>query len=97
MSGIPNSMTETSIGMVLAELLRNKEDSTDSDKRIMPKEYIAKTLCKTLAIKNGKPLNPESQIALVNNLFGCKESKLDPFNRIVYTTIETETIEKKFM
>lgn len=96
-SGIPNSMTETSIGTVLADLLQNKEDAVEGGSGIVPKEYIAKTLCKTLAIKNGKPLHPESQMALVNDLFGCKESKLDPFNRLVYTTIETESIEKKFM
>ena len=90
-SGIPNIMAETSIGMVLAELLKNGNGS------ITPSEHMAKTLSRSLAIKTGKVLDAESQIALVNDLFGCAESKLDPFNRIIYTTIETEAIEKKFM
>ncbi|MDT0606998.1 DNA mismatch repair endonuclease MutL [Croceitalea rosinachiae] len=90
-SGIPNIMTETSIGMVLAELVENRNDS------ISPADFMAKTLCKTIALKTGQAMDAESQMALVNDLFGCKESKLDPFNRIIYTTIETEAIEKKFM
>jgi len=96
-SGIPNIMTETSIGMVLAELLKSSGDLIKEGVSISTSEFMAQTLCKTLALKNGKPLDAESQIALVNDLFGCLESKLDPFNRIIYTTIETDVIEKKFM
>lgn len=96
-SGIPTIMTETSIGTVFAELLINNESEVTDEEVLTSEVLIAKVLCRTLALKNGQPLDTTSQIALVNDLFGCEESKLDPFNRIIYTTIETDLIEKKFI
>ncbi|MDT0622722.1 DNA mismatch repair endonuclease MutL [Croceitalea vernalis] len=96
-SGIPTIMTETSIGTVFAELLINNESEVTDEEVLSSEVLIAKILCRTLALKSGQPLDTTSQIALVNDLFGCEESKLDPFNRIIYTTIETDLIEKKFI
>ncbi len=96
-TGIPNIMTESSIGAVFNELLRNHGKVHGADRGVVKSDIMAKSLCSTLAIKNGKPLDPDSQMALVNDLFGCEESKLDPFNKVIYVTIDTNDIEKKFI
>lgn len=36
-------------------------------------DMLAKTLAKTLSVKTGEILNEHSQLALVNDLFACKE------------------------
>jgi len=95
-SGIPNIMTESAIGTILKELV-SKFEAEEAALDLSNSHFLAKTLCASLAIKNGQQLEPESQMALVNDLFGCKEPKLDPFNRIIYTTIAIGDIAKKFI
>jgi len=54
-------------------------------------------LAKTLSVKTGEILDSQSQLALVNDLFACKEPLLSPFNKTVYTTITENEIDKKFI
>ena len=48
-------------------------------------------------VKTGEILNVESQQALVNALFACKETKRSPFNKLVYVTITGTEIDNKFI
>ena len=57
---------------------------------------MAKTLSKSLAIKTGQALEHDSQIALVNDLFACKEPNLSPFQKTTFITLSSNEIEKKF-
>jgi len=94
-TGIPSMMTESSIAQVLQNLLTNHEE--EKQDTYTTKEITAKVLCESLAVKTGHLLEPESQIALVNDLFGCDEPKLDPFGKTTYITIGVDEIVKKFM
>ncbi len=94
-TGIPNIMTESSIATVLAEIVNQFED--DHTPKVSNADLIAKSLCKSLAVKNGQQLVPESQMALVNDLFGCGEPKVDPFNKMIYTLVGVDEIDKKFV
>ncbi|WP_445382635.1 DNA mismatch repair endonuclease MutL [Robiginitalea sp. IMCC43444] len=58
-------------------------------------DRIAKSLCQALAIKPGVVLDQVSQMALINDLFGCKESALSPFNKRIHTTLSMEELENK--
>ncbi len=60
-------------------------------------ELLAGILCRKLAVKTGELLISESQMALVNDLFACKETMISPFKKIIYITISNGDIEKKFM
>ena len=60
-------------------------------------DVLSKTLSKTLAVKTGEVLNNASQLALVNDLFACKESRVSPFNKPIYVTITENEIDKKFI
>jgi DNA mismatch repair protein MutL len=47
-------------------------------------------------VKTGEQLDSESQLALVNDLFACKEYKISPFNKPIYITMTGDDIDKKF-
>ena len=93
--GIPNHILETSIKGVLDTLLASSLDETFNNK-VTRVEWLSKTLSKTLAIKNGQELNQESQAALINDLFACKEPKLSPFQKKIFVIVEANEIENKF-
>ena len=94
-TGIPSIMTENGIGTILEELLRNFSEGYQTDGYTQA-ELMAKTLSKSLAIKVGQVLEQDSQITLVNDLFGCKEPNLSPFQKTTFITISGDEIEKKF-
>lgn len=95
-SGIPVNMPESRVPGVLGQLLADfKEDIPD--KGFSQTDVFAKSLCKTLSIKTGHPLNSNAREALVNNLFACKEPAVSPFNKPVYMTITLDDLDKKFL
>ncbi len=92
--GIPANMPETSIKEVIdAILVSSLEHTYDGFSRA---EWISKTMCTSLAIKNGQGLNQDEQYILINDLFACKEPKLSPFQRKIYVIIGANEIENKF-
>ncbi len=95
-TGVPLSVTENEVGMVLDQLISDYQQDLDVDS-FSQTDLLSKTLCKTLAVKNGEQLDSVSQLALVNNLFACKESRISPFNKPIYVTISEDDIDKKFI
>jgi len=94
-TGIPSIMTESGIGTVLEALLRDISEGYDT-KEYTQAELMAKALSRSLAIKTGQLLEQNSQIALVNDLFGCKEPSLSPFNKKIFITLSANEIDNKF-
>ena len=92
--GIPANMPETSIKEVLNAILVSSLEETDYG--FSKAEWISKTMCVSLAIKNGQGLNQDEQQVLVNDLFACKEPKLSPFQKVIYVIIGANEIENKF-
>ena len=93
--GIPPLMKEDHIGIVLDELISNyreKVRGTDYSQT----DTLAKAVSKTMAVKNGEVLDSSSQLALVNDLFSCKEIDRSPFNKPIFITISERDIENKF-
>ncbi|MEH6680853.1 MAG: DNA mismatch repair endonuclease MutL [Sediminicola sp.] len=95
-TGLPLLVTESEVGMVLDQLIADYQLDVAGE-HFSQTDILAKTLCKTLAVKTGEVLDRNSQLALVNDLFACKESKLSPFNKIIYITITENDIDKKFI
>ncbi len=94
-TGVPLVVPESGIGTVLDRLIADyKEGFTDGS--LSQAEVLAKVLSKNLAIRTGEYLDQESQQALVNNLFACKEPTLSPFQKLTYTIISEGDIDKKF-
>lgn len=94
-SGIPSIMVESGIGTVLEELLRDFSEGHEQH-GFSQAELMAKTLSKSLGIRTGQVLEEDSQLALVNDLFGCKEPNLSPFQKKIFITLSGDDIDKKF-
>ena len=95
-TGVPLLVAESEVGMVLDQLIADYQQDVTGD-NFSQTDILSKTLCKTLAVKTGEVLDKNSQLALVNDLFACKESKLSPFNKTIYITITENDIDKKFI
>ncbi len=95
-TGVPVLVTESEVGMVLDQLISDYQMQV-SGQNFSQTDIISKTLAKTLSVKTGEVLDSESQLALVNDLFACKESQVSPFNKPVYITITENDIDKKFI
>lgn len=95
-TGVPVLVSESEVGMVLDQLISDCQMKVLGD-NFSQTDILAKTLAKTLSVKTGEILDSQSQLALVNDLFACKESLLSPFNKPVYTTITENEIDKKFI
>ena len=95
LSGIPNMIGEAQIGVVLDGLIANYQDEL-AEEGFSQADFLAKSLCATLAVRSGESLNTASQVGLVNDLFACKESGLSPFNKTIFITISEHDIDKKF-
>lgn len=94
--GVPVMVSESEVGMVLDQLISDCQMEIEGDS-FSQTDILAKTLAKTLSVKTGEILESASQIALVNDLFACKESLMSPFNKPVYITITENDIDKKFI
>lgn len=95
-TGIPMNVNESEVGIILEQMLADfKEEIPDTV--FSQADHLAKSLCKSLAVKTGETLDATSQEALVNNLFACKEPGLSPFNKPTYITITVDELDKKFL
>ncbi len=93
--GIPTSITESQIILVLEQLL-------DDMKLEVPNEsfshfdVMAKSFAKSLAIKTGTILLVKEQENLVNNLFSCKEPSISPLGKATFKTLTLQEIDTIF-
>jgi DNA mismatch repair protein MutL len=94
-TGVPLVVPESGIGTVLDRLIADYKEGY-ADGSLSQAEVLAKVLSKNLAVRTGEFLDQESQQALVNNLFACKEPTLSPFQKLTYTIISEGDIDKKF-
>ncbi|WP_010520147.1 DNA mismatch repair endonuclease MutL [Croceivirga radicis] len=94
-NGVPTLLAENNVSTVLDTVLAtyDNEQATDSFSQA---EIMARLLSTSLAIRTGQELTIEAQQNLVNDLFACKEPKLSPHNKKVYTILGLNEIENKF-
>lgn len=94
--GIPVSITESEVSIVLEDLLNDLQDSVPNDVVVLH-DRIAKSLAQSLAVKTGTYLSDKEQGNIVNSLFGCEDSQTSPFGKTTFITMKVEDIDKKFM
>ena len=95
-SGIPVTITESQVSVVLEELLRDLHDGIPENS-YSQNDSVAKSMARSLAVRNGTYLNQKEQENIVNGLFACKEPEVSPFQKPTFITINVEDIDKKFM
>ncbi|WP_339658286.1 DNA mismatch repair endonuclease MutL [uncultured Polaribacter sp.] len=93
--GIPVSVTESKITIILEELL--SELNLDiPDASFSHFDIMAKSFAKTLCIKTGAQLSEKEQENLVNKLFSCKEPSISPFGKSTFKTLTLNEIDNLF-
>jgi DNA mismatch repair protein MutL len=93
--GIPVSVTESKITIILEELL-NDMNLEVPDASFSHFDVMAKSFAKTLSIKTGTQLSEREQESLVNNLFSCKEPTISPFGKSTFKTLTLNEIDNLF-
>ncbi|OIQ38251.1 MAG: DNA mismatch repair protein MutL [Bacteroidetes bacterium MedPE-SWsnd-G1] len=94
-SGIPVAINESQVISVLEQLLEDIKNEIP-ETSFSQIDIMAKSMAKSLAIKNGKTLNVEEQESLVEDLFSCKEPNHSPFGKPTFISMELNEIDKKF-
>ena len=95
LSGIPLSIPENIIGITLEKLISDVQNEVP-DSSFSQSDMLAKSLSKSLAVKNGKRLTIPEQENLVNSLFACKEPNVTPQGQVTFITMNVDDIDKKF-
>jgi DNA mismatch repair protein MutL len=93
--GIPVSVTESKITIILEELLSDI-DLEVPDASFSHFDVMAKSFAKTLSIKTGTKLSEKEQESLVNDLFSCKEPNMSPFGKPTFKTLTLNEIDNLF-
>ncbi|MDD7914214.1 DNA mismatch repair endonuclease MutL [Polaribacter ponticola] len=93
--GIPVSVTESKITIILEELL-NDINLEVPDASFSHFDVMAKSFAKTLSLKTGTKLSEKEQESLVNNLFSCKEPTISPFGKATFKTLTLNEIDNLF-
>ena len=95
-TGVPVGVPESEVSIILEQLISDVESDVP-DANFSAADLLAKSMAKSLAIKNGQSLTNIEQEHLVNSLFACKEPNVSPTNRLTFITMDVDAIEKKFM
>ncbi|NRD20518.1 DNA mismatch repair endonuclease MutL [Winogradskyella eckloniae] len=95
-TGVPVGVPESEVSIILEQLISDVENDVP-DTNFSTSDLLAKSMAKSLAIKNGQSLNSTEQEHMVNSLFACKEPNVSPTNRPTFITMAVDDIEKKFM
>jgi DNA mismatch repair protein MutL len=94
-SGIPATVTESEVSKVLEHLLSDLEGGIPEN-NYSQNDTIAKSMAKSLAVKNGKFLTQKEQENLVNGLFACKDPNVSPNQKPTFITMRVEDLDRKF-
>ena len=93
--GIPTTINESQVTIIMEQLLDDIKNEIP-DASFSQLDVMAKSMAKSLAIKNGTHLSREEQENIVENLFACKEPNHSPFGKPTFITMDTGDIDKKF-
>ena len=94
-SGIPVNVQESEIPIVIEELINTLQEEIPENSFSL-NDGIAKSMAKSISVKNGIYLTEKEQENLVNGLFACKDASVSPFNKPTFITLSVEDLDKKF-
>lgn len=94
-TGIPTSLPESEVPIVIEQLLSDLENEVP-DTGFSQTDTLAKSMAKSMAVKAGESLDAASREHLVNSLFACKEPSVSPHNRTTFITMNGEELDRKF-
>ena len=93
--GIPVRTQESEVSKVFERLIHELNQGIP-ESSYSQNDFLAKSLAKSLAIKNGTYLSSEEIENLVHALFACKDASVSPFQKPVFITLSVDELDKKF-
>ena len=95
LSGIPTNVKQEKLQELFEELFEaiHNEVPNSSFSQL---DAIAKSLAKSMAIKNGKKLTSKEQEDILGKLFSCKDTNYSPYGKKIFITISLEEVQLKF-
>ena len=94
-NAIPSFIKTENLEESFSNLIFNLKNELP-DNSFSESDLISKIMSKTLSIKNGKTLEINEQLYIINSLFDCKETMICPFNKKTFAKIQYTDIEKMF-
>ena len=95
LSGVPANIDQNKIQIIFEELFETIKNEVP-DSSFSQLDTIAKSLAKSLAIKNGTKLTSREQEELLGKLFTCKEPSHSPFGKKTFVDLTLDEIQLKF-
>ncbi len=95
LSGIPLHTSESQVGLLIDAVIFDLNNEL-AENNFSQNDTVAKSLARSMAIKNGSFLALKDQENIVNGLFACKEPATSPFNKPTFITLSVDDIEKRF-
>lgn len=95
LTAVPVGVSDNMVSKVFEHLISDLENEVP-EANFSLTDLLAKSLAKSLAIKNGQLLNSTEREHLINSLFACKAPNTSPTNAPTFITIGIDTLDKKF-
>lgn len=95
LSGVPINVEGEKVSAIFEQLIADVQNEVP-DSHFSQSDMLAKSLAKSLAIKNGQSLTQQEQEHLMNSLFACKEPSVSPSNKPTFITMKVDDIDRKF-
>ena len=92
--GSPENFPQSKIEELIESILSSDYNEKLKD-NFSQADKIAKILAKKLSIKTGKRLESEELYSLLDDFFGCKETRVSPFHKPIFITLEKSQIDQK--
>ena len=95
LNGIPANVKQHTLQELFEELFETIKNEVP-ESSFSQLDTIAKSLAKSLAIKNGTKLTSKEQEEILEQLFSCKEPNHSPFGKKTFITLSLDEIQLKF-
>lgn len=95
LTGLPINISDNQAQKVLEQLISDLKAGVP-ESGFCQNDSIAKSLAKSLSVKNGVLLTDKEQANIVDTLFACKQPDLSPFGKTTFITMRLEDIDKRF-
>jgi len=93
--GLPINVGENQVNQTLEQLIFDLKEGVP-ESSFSQNDGIAKSIAKSLAIKNGTYLTEKEQTNIIDTLFNCKEPEISPFGKKVFITMTLDELDRKF-
>jgi len=93
--GLPININENQVNPTLEQLIFDLKEGIPENS-FSQNDGIAKSIAKSLAIKNGTPLTEKEQANIIDTLFICKEPEVSPFGKKIFITMTLDELDRKF-